>query len=140
MLTEGFSMHMTKLVATLGLALGLAAGAQAGVTFDADGPGPNPAIDLGQLGWSTTSAVAVGGTTAIAAGVGSTFTVLTQARLVDTTDQSGNPNTPAGLAPSCISNCYEITMIASFQEVVTGVTANSATFQTTGVGTLQIYF
>ncbi|HEY2989682.1 MAG TPA: PEP-CTERM sorting domain-containing protein [Candidatus Binatia bacterium] len=129
-------MHMTKLVAALALALGLSAGGQAGVLFDADGSGSvTGPIDLGGMGWSTTSAVAVGGTTAIAAGVGSIFTVLTQARLVDTTNQSSVPNTPTGLNTS-----YEITMIASFQEVVTGVSGSSATFATTGIGILQIYF
>src|SRR5438270_7320447 len=86
------SMHMTKLVAALGLALGVSAGAHAGVGFDPDGAGPAPAIDLGGMGWSTTSAVAVGGVTAIAAGPGATFTVLTHARLVDTTSQAGGFN------------------------------------------------
>ena len=141
---RGCSMHMTKLVGALGLALGLAAGAHAGVTFDPDGPGGDPAIDLGQLGWSTTSAVAQGGVTAInnfvttggTCPAGScTFTVLTLARLVDTTNQASQTNTPAGL-----NNNYEITMIASFQETVTSVGPNFATFATTGVGALQIFF
>jgi hypothetical protein len=35
---------------------------------------------------------------------------------------------------------YEITMVASFQEVVTAVAGSTAVFQTTGVGTLQIFF
>jgi hypothetical protein len=122
----------------------LAAGAHAGVTFDPDGPGGDPAIDLGQLGWSTTSAVAVGGVSAINAFVTSggtcpagscTFTVLTMARLVDTTNQQSQTNTPAGLNVN-----YEITMIAAFQETVTAVGASSAQFSTTGVGTLQIFF
>jgi hypothetical protein len=133
-------MQMIKLVAAVALTLGLSAGAQAGVSFDADGTGGvTGAIDLGGMGWSTTSAVAVGGNTALAnfiSGTGSTvFTVLTQARLVDTTSQTGIVNTPTGLNTS-----YEITMIASFQEVVTAIGGSTATFQTTGVGILQIYF
>jgi len=138
-------MHMTKWVAALGVALGLSAGAQAGVQFDADGTGgATGPIDLGQLGWSTTSAVAVGGNTAIAnfiAGTGpTTFNVLTQARLVDTTSQTSVPNTPNGL-----NSLYEITMTAVFQERVvavipTGPGTGIAVFSTTGTGLLQIYF
>ena len=136
-------MKTRNLVAVLALALGATSGAQAGVQFDPDGPGGDPAIDLGQLGWSTTSAVAVGGVTAInnfATSGGActstcTFTVLTMARLVDTTNQASGTNTPAGLNVN-----YEITMVASFQETVTGVSGSSATFSTTGTGTLQIYF
>src|SRR6185437_16840648 len=99
-------MKTRNLVATLALGLGAAFGAQGGVLFDPDGPGGDPAIDLGQLGWSTTSAVAVNGTTAIANFISSggtcpagscTFTVYTMARLVDTTDQQSKDNTPAGL-------------------------------------------
>jgi len=142
-------MHMTKLVVAAGLALGLAAGAQAGVSFDADGSGSATGpIDLGQLDWTTTSAVAVGGNTAIAAFIASggtcpagscTFTVLTHALLVATKDQTSAGNTPAGLNTS-----YQITMISSFQETVTGVStvggAGVASFATTGTGILQIYF
>jgi hypothetical protein len=140
---EEYSMNMKKLLAALALALG-AAGAQAGVMFDPDGPGSAPAQDLGGLGWSTTSAAAVNGITAIQAFVGTggacpagscNFTVLSHARLVDTTNQLGIGNTPAGLNVN-----YQITMVVSFQETVTAVTGTSATFRTTGVGTLQIYF
>jgi hypothetical protein len=136
-------MNMKKLVVAVALALG-ASGAQAGVSFDPDGPGAAPAQDLGGLGWSTTSAVAVGGTSAIAAFIGSggacpagscNFTILSHARLVDTTNQLGVGNTPAGL-----NNTYQITMVVSFQETVTSVTPTAATFRTTGTGTLQIYF
>jgi hypothetical protein len=138
-------MNARKLVAAAALALGVSGGAHGGVQFDPDGNlGSATAIDLGQLGWSTTSAVAVGGNTAIAAFIGTggtcpagscNFTVLSHARLVDTTDQLGAPNTPTGLNTS-----YQITMVTSFQEVVTGVAGTSASFATTGVGTLQIYF
>jgi hypothetical protein len=139
-------MNMKNLVAAVALALG-AAGAQAGVSFNPDGPGGDPAIDLGGLGWSTTSAVAQNGLTAITNFVGSggacpagscNFNVLTHARLVDTTNQLGASNTPSGLNTS-----YQITMVASFQEHVvafTGGPTPNATFQTTGVGLLQIYF
>ena len=136
-------MNMKKLVVAVALALG-ASGAYAGVSFDPDGPGPAPAQDLGGLGWSTTSAVAVGGNTAINAFISSggacpagscNFTALSHARLVDTTNQLGVGNTPAGL-----NNNYQITMVVSFQETVTAVTATQANFRTTGVATLQIYF
>jgi hypothetical protein len=136
-------MNMKKLVAAVALALG-ASGAQAGVMFDPDGAGPAPAQDLGGLGWSTTSAVAVGGTSAIAAFAATggacpagscNFTALSHARLVDTTNQLGFGNTPTGLNVN-----YQITMVVSFQETVTSITPNSANFRTTGVATLQIYF
>jgi len=128
-------MKTKKLVAALAVVLGIPAAAHAGVLFNPTGGGASGAIDLGQLGWSTTSAVAVGGVTAIANGVGSTFTVLTHARLVDTTDQQSHDNTPTGL-----NHTFEITMVAGFQETVTSVTANSASFATTGVGFVEIYF
>jgi len=129
-------MKTKKLVAALAVVLGIPAAAHAGVIFNPTGGGAGAgAIDLGQLGWSTTSAVAVGGVTAIANGVGSTFTVLTHARLVDTTDQNSANNTPTGLNTS-----FEITMVAGFQERVTSVGASSASFATTGTGFVEIYF
>ncbi len=130
-------MKTRNLAAAIALAFGLPVAAHAGVMFDPDGAGAAPAIDLGGMGWSTTSAVAVGGTAAFQAGVGSTFTLLTHARLVDTTDQASHPNTPTGL--NAVGG-YEITMIAALQERVTAVTPTSANFETTGVGWLQIFF
>jgi len=138
------SMKTKKLVAALAVVLGIPAAAHAGVLFNPTGGGASGAIDLGQFGWSTTSAVAVGGVTAIATcannanacGTPTTaFTVLTHARLVDTTDQSSQDNTPSGL-----NHSYEITMVAGFQEVVTSVSANSAQFATTGVGFVELYY
>jgi len=133
---------MKKKTMVAAVALSLAASAANAVLVDFDGPGgATGPIDVGGMGWSTTSAVAQGGTTAIGnflAGTGSTtFNVLTHARLVDTTNSFGIPNTPSGLNSS-----YEITMVARFQETVTGANATTglATFATTGTGLVQIYF
>src|SRR5258706_1303502 len=114
-------MRLTKFA--VGAILALAGvTAQAG-TFDPDGTGPAPAINLGTLDWGPTSFLALGGTAAIGAFVGSgglcpagscSFSVLTQARLIGTLDPSGNVNTPAGIA----AGTYEITMVARFSETV----------------------
>src|SRR5258706_5901482 len=98
-------MRLTKFA--VGAILALAGvTAQAG-TFDPDGTGPAPAINLGTLDWGPTSFLALGGTAAIGAFLGSggtcpagscNFSVLTQARLIGTLDPNGNINTPAGVA------------------------------------------
>lgn len=133
-------MKLKKLAAATMLALA-APMTFGGVLFDPDGVGPLPAMDLGALDWFVTSGVAVGGNAAISnfsTGSGpTTFDILTHARLTATSDQQGNPNTPAGL-----NTTYEITMVARFQERVTSVSGTTATFATTGTGPtfLEIFY
>jgi len=140
-------MRLTKFA--VGAILALAGvTAQAG-TFDPDGAGPAPAINLGTLDWGPTSFLALGGNTAIAnfLGTGGTcpagscnFSVLTQARLIGTLDPSGNVNTPLGIA----AGSFEITMISRFTETVTSanVAAGTATFTASHLAPsyIEIYF
>src|SRR6266571_2027900 len=140
-------MKLTKFA--VGAILALAGvTAQAG-TFDPDGAGPAPAINLGTLDWGPTSFLALGGNTAIAnfLGTGGTcpagscnFSVLTQARLIGTLDPSGNVNTPAGIA----AGTFEITMFSRFTETVTSAipAAGTATFTASHLlpSYLEIYF
>ena len=124
-------MRKTKLIVALALAFGVAAGAQAGVTFDPDGPGgSDPAVDVGSFSWAPTSLLALGANLAIRdfALTGGTcplnscnFDLVTHARLVGTTDQSGEPNPSGGLNSS-----YEITLTARFTERVTAVEDSNA--------------
>src|SRR6266404_462850 len=120
--------------------------AQAG-TFDPDGTGPAPAINLGTLDWGPTSFLALNGITAISAFTASVgtcpagscnFSVLTQAKLIGTLDPNGAINTPPGIA----SNSFEITMIARFGETVTAVSPGFAQFKAdpTQPSYIEIYF
>jgi PEP-CTERM motif len=141
-------MKLKRLAAAIVISLA-ATVAQAG-TFDPDGTGPAPAINLGAFDWGPTSFLALGGNTAIAAFVGSggaclagscNFSVLTQARLTATFNPGGTPNTPAGL-----NTTYEITMVGRFTETVTGVIGGGGPGTIAGfsgvpnTGFLQIYF
>jgi hypothetical protein len=134
-----------KLAAAIALALGLPVAAHAApVLFSPQGNGT--VIDASGMDWSVTSAVAVGGTSAIAqsiangGGAGGTFTLLTHARLVATTAENGDDTTPGGLNGP--SRTFEITITAAFQECVTSVDTSTGTahFATTGTGLLQMFY
>jgi hypothetical protein len=116
--------------------------------FDPDGAGALPAINIGSFDWGPTSFLAIGGTNAIGAfqtqGASCTtacdFTVLTQAKLIGTLDSGGN-----GLPPiPGLNSTFEITMVASLTERVTGITSagplNIAVFTTQPTGFLNIFF
>ena len=139
-----------KLLIALGLAFGVSAFAQAGVLFDPDGnAGTANTIDLGSIDWHQTSLLAQGGNDAIAAfqstggactpvaGVNPCeFQLLSHAYATTTTDQDGNLNTPAGLATA-----FDLTVIASFTEVVNNVVGTTAFFSTVPgePGFLEVY-
>jgi hypothetical protein len=108
--------------------------ANAAISFDPDGPGGDPAITLGTLDWGPTSFVAV---SSIPVTVGDTFTVYTHATLIGTLAPNNAVNTPAGLGTN-----YEITMILGFQETVTSVAGNTASFNITptAVDFLEVYY
>jgi hypothetical protein len=111
------------------LAFGSADNARA-VGFDPDGAGPLGAIDAGTLDWGPTSFLAQGGVSAIQAatiaagspggiagcGAACEFTVLVQATLIGTLNPGGGVNTPSGLGQN-----FEITMVASLRERVSGL-------------------
>lgn len=138
-------MKKRKLIAALVLALGVPAAAQAAL-FDADGTGGvASAQNIGALDWGPTSIFADQANVAIAnfaagncAAGGCQFNLMTQATLIGVLDSAGNAlPTPTGLNAT-----YEITMIAKFTEVVTGVVGNIVTFATvpTIAGFLQVFY
>jgi len=158
-LRKEFSMKISNLIAALALAFGVSATAQGGVSFDPDGaPGGAPVIDVGTFDWGPTGLFALGANIQILVFVGDptttaddglacptggcTFDFLTHARLVGSSDQDSNINAMPGL-----NTTYEITMIARFSEVITGVTLNpdgtsQASFSTvpTTPGFLEIFY
>ena len=133
-------MNKTLLGAAVGLALASGAAQAALVDFDGTGAATGT-LDVAAVDWSPTSFLALGGNTAISnflTGFGpTTFDVLTHATLAtQVTLADGSNVNVAGLNSS-----YNITMVAKFQETVTGVAGTTATFATTGVGGfLEIYF
>jgi hypothetical protein len=118
-------MKKRQLVAALALAIGTV-GTSHAVLFDADGAGGlTGPLDVNSFDWSTTSFLALGGNQAIQQFAtqscpvgGCTFTVLTQATLGSVTLANGQTVTPLGM--NSVGG-YEITMIASFTEQVTGI-------------------
>lgn len=140
-----FASRLRAGLLVIAITLGLTTAAHA-VSFDPDGAGSAPAINVGTFDWGPTSFLALGGSQAFANALGGcvsscNFDVLTQARLVDTLAPNGAPNTPSGL-----NNSYEITMIARFTETITATTstANRLTAEfatvTSAPAFLQIYF
>ena len=144
-------MKLKSLVKYVGLAsLALGANASfASLTFDADGAGGDAAVSVDSFDWTTTSFLAVGGTTAIENWVSSggtcpdgscQFNVYTHALLLGTTLTGGTVTTPSGLNVD-----YQITMTLQFTEVVTGVTSIGgqaiATFDVVpSVASFQIFY
>ena len=122
-------------VASLALSSSIA---MASLTFDADGAGGDSAVQVDVFDWSPSSFLAENGTTAItnwntiaaanpsmtdaevtaACGTDCYITIYTHASLISTSLTDGTVTTASGL-----SNDYEITMVTSFTETVTG-TAN----------------
>lgn len=132
--------------AVLGAAC-LATSAQATtIGFNPTGGGTGGTVNPGteqiaQISQSAGNAIAVGFNTPNGGGflqpaVGSTFTLDYQAKVDSLKDSNNNPvftYTTGG-------NTGQLTVVASFQEVVTSISPTAATFQTTGVGTVTIFF
>ena len=136
-------MKKLKLVAAIALALGV--GQAQAVLFDPDGPGPLPAIDIGGIDWGPTTFLGDNAVQAIAnfiSGTGSTtFTVYTYASVVGFTAPDGSPLPN----PNGLNSTFEITMVASFTETVTGITTiggqTIATFSTVSTPTnVEFYY
>lgn len=126
---------MIRSMKTLGAALGVtamlagASAAQAAITFDPDGAGVAGAVgNVTQLDWAPGNGLSVGGQTAISnfvAGSGSTtFTTYYQSKLQAFSTAGGTSFAPAG---------WEITIVAKFNEQVTGVLGNLAAFEVVNV-------
>lgn len=135
---------MKKTLLGAAVAVALASGAAQAALIDFDGAGgATGVLDVAAVDWSQTSFLALGGQTAIGnflSGAGpTTFDILTHATLATgVTLADGSNVNVAGL--NAIGG-YQITMVARFQETVTGVAGTTATFATTGVGGfLEIYF
>jgi hypothetical protein len=146
------SVKKTKLIAAVALAFACT-GAQAAL-FDPDGGGALGTINVGAFDWSPTSIFADEANTAIANFVATqgscltascTFNLYTHARVIGFTDPNGVPIVVPGL-----NTTFELTMIARFTEVVTGVGdlngglpgGQVATFATvsSSPGFLEIFF
>ena len=133
-------MRKTLLSALVAGAFAFGASAQAGpLTFDLDGNGPANVITALSLDWSPTSFLALNGVRAIRnfdAGLGGPvdFDVLTHAKLTGYVDAFGVSRSLPG------SFTGEITVVSRFTEMVTGTTANGASFMTTGAGWVEMYY
>jgi len=118
-------------------------------TFDPDGPaGPNPATVINAFDPSPGNALAKGGVTAInnfVAGSGSTtFQLYYQASMGALVASSGGSFTPTGMGtPGTPGSIFELTVVGSVTEQVTGVVGGTANFQVAAVQSpdsfLQIY-
>jgi hypothetical protein len=105
------------------LAVGLAPSARADViTFDPDGAGPDPAMQITGFDWAVGNALAK---SSLPLTVGETFQLYYQAALGGLINTNGITVVPAGL-----NTTYQITAVASITEVVTSVGSNpnTATF------------
>ena len=154
-------MRKNLIGALIASAFAFSGTAQAGLLFDLNGSGAGGVIEANAFDWAQTSFLAQGGNTAIGtwastidqtglAGGGAacpvggcTFNVLTHAVLTGYTPASG------GSSISLPGGFGQITMVASYQERVTGFVSgiavlNSgrpvASFESTGLGTVEFYY
>src|SRR5262249_11338344 len=113
---------MKRLIAVIILASSIGASTRADlINFDPDGAGGDPAFQIAGFDWSVGNSLAVGALPLTT--VGQTFQLYYQASLSGLIDADGNSFTPAGL-----NSAYEITIVASVTEVVTGIAGATATF------------
>lgn len=130
-------MKAKTLYAMLALALGASGTAQAGLTFDYNGPAAGGLLtDVGAFDWAPTSFLAKGGRTALRNFLATSgecdnlsceLNAYTHAKMIGIFDVNGNNITPNNLGKT-----FEITLIMNVPEKVTGVFANNtiATFAT----------
>lgn len=133
-------MRKTLLSALVASAFALGGNAFAApLIFDLDGLPAGNVISANSLDWAPTSFLAKGGVAAITAfdagatGAALNFTVLTHAKLAGFSNANGTFGLPGTFTG-------EITIVTSFQERVTGTSATGATFQTTGVGFVEMWY
>ena len=131
------------------LALASVSGTTQAVLFDPDGAGSLAPINIGGIDWTPTTFLAINGNQAVLNFISSggacpnsscTFTVMTQAAVAGFTDSGGS----ALPSPVGLNSTFEITMVASFTETVTGFAAVPgqaiAAFTTAGTPTNVEFF
>lgn len=135
---------LTGLIAALGVAGWTSTVNADPFVFDPDGPsGPNAPQVIGGLDWQPGNSLAV---SALPLAPGSTFQLLYQARLGSLLDTNGNAISTPGLNGTPGAPAFQITVVASFTEVVTSVSGSptSATFSLAPVQSpnsfLEIWF
>lgn len=128
-------MNKKLAIAIAALSIGISANANA-ISFDPTGTGSaGSAIDVSSFDWLPGTALALNAGTAIGSGVGSSFDVFTHAALGSYVDNNGDAITGTGL-----NSGYEITFVAGFNEVVTGVGPGSASFAQTPGSSSSSFF
>jgi hypothetical protein len=136
--------RLTTILAAGALALGLSSVAQGQTTTNVnvlDGAGNVIAADVRSFDENEAGS---GMATGFTPQVGSTFTFLYQANVVNFNDASGNVITPmTGLNAAFSSGGYEFTVVARIEETVTSVSTSNGittvTFEATG-GSASIFF
>lgn len=118
------SLLRSATAALLGLALlaGMGDAARADlISFDPDGPGGvTGPYSISGFDWAVGNALA---NDVIPTTVGQTFQLYYQAALQGLLDANGS-----GFQPTGLNSAYEITVVASITQVITGVVGNSITF------------
>lgn len=142
-------MRFRKTILATGLALVFSA-AQAGdvISINPDGPGIDPVLSVGSLGWNTANAISlpVTGTLTPVPAVGSIIQTYGQGTLANFNNGSGNPIGGINLNNPTHPPGYEWTYVFGFEEIVTGVTTvggfPSANFAVIPGGNnfFQVYF
>jgi len=133
---SGTKRFRVVLLATLVGLWSLATSAQAAITingFDPDGAGAAGVLNnVAGLAESPGNALAVGFNPA---SVGSTFTLLYQAKVANVFDANGNP-----LFTYANNTTGQMTLVIHFQERVDTFSGTAATFSSTGVGVGTFYY
>src|ERR1700682_5803429 len=111
-----------KIAKTVSIALSLLFAVSASVLattpipINPDGPGPDPTITVGSLGWNNGFAISVN---AVPAVVGSTITTFSHGALANFNDSLGNPIGGLGL-----NSRYEWTYVVGLTETVFALTGS----------------
>ena len=145
---KGIQMRKNILGALITSAFALGGTAHAGLVLDLNGAAGGGLITADALDWAPTSFLARGGNTAIGNFAGAaergftcaqaqlncSFEVLTHARL------SGYSPSSGGGFIGLPAFGGEITMVSRYTETVTAFTGTSATFSSTGAGSIEFYY
>jgi len=126
---------LTGLIAALGVAGWSSAVNADPFVFDPDGPsGPNAPATYGGLDWQPGNSLAVA---SLPLHTGDTFQLLYQARLGSLLDTNGNAVSTPGLNGTPGAPAFQITVVASFTEVVTSIAGPNPTSATFSLAPVQ---